>query len=120
MFFQREKFKNYQNFEEVEEIQRKKHVKNEQEKTTQRIEIIKKEQEEKENEERQLQEERARITLEGVKDKEKKLLDQRSQPLRQYLSDQVVPILTSGIIQICKEKPEDPVDFLVKNVYGIR
>jgi len=51
--------------------------------------------------------------LEALKDKEKKLLDERSLPLRNYLAGQVVPILTSGIIQICKEKPEDPVDFLV-------
>lgn len=61
-----------------------------------------------------LQEEKARLKLESIKEQEKKLLDERSQPLRQYLADMVVPILTSGIIQICKEKPDDPVDFLVK------
>jgi len=55
--------------------------------------------------------------LEALKDKEKKLLDARSLPLRNYLADQVVPILTSGIIQICKEKPEDPVDFLAEYLF---
>ncbi len=98
----------------MEELERKERVTIEEEKAKQRLDLIRKEREEKENEERVLQEERARITLEGVRDKEKKLLDQRSLPLRQYLSDQVVPILTSGIIKICKEKPEDPVDFLVR------
>lgn len=55
------------------------------------------------------------MKIESLKEQEKKLLDERSQPLRQYLADMVVPILTSGIIQICKERPDDPVDFLVDN-----
>lgn len=75
--------------------------------------MVKRLQEEKDQEERQLQEEKARITREALKEKEKKLLDERSQPLRQYLTDEVVPILRSGIIQICKQRPADPVDFLV-------
>lgn len=110
---QKEKFKNYQNFEEVEEEKRKEVFKTQQEEKIKQQEAHRKIQDEKDNEDRLLQDEKARITLEALKDKEKKLLDARSLPLRNYLSNQVVPILTSGIIQICKEKPEDPVDFLV-------
>jgi len=72
---------------------------------------------EKEGEERKLQEEKAKLKMETIKEEEKKLLDVRSQPLRQYLADNVVPILTEGIIQICKEKPEDPVDFLAEFLF---
>ena len=40
------------------------------------------------------------------------MLDKRSQPIRQYLMDKVVPYLTEGLINLCKEVPEDPTDFL--------
>jgi len=39
-------------------------------------------------------------------------LDSRSQPIRQYLMDTVVPHLTEGLIQLCKVVPEDPTDYL--------
>jgi len=113
----KEKFKNYQNFEEVDEGQRKEVFKTQQEEKIKQQEAHRKIQDEKDNEDRLLQDEKARITLEALKDKEKKLLDARSLPLRNYLADQVVPILTSGIIQICKEKPEDPVDFLAEYLF---
>jgi hypothetical protein len=32
---------------------------------------------------------------------------------RQYLSENVVPFLTEGILEIYQQKPEDPLDFLV-------
>ena len=31
--------------------------------------------------------------------------------------DNVVPILTEGLIQVCKEIPEDPVDFLAEYLF---
>ena len=40
------------------------------------------------------------------------MLDSRSQPIRQYLMDTVVPHLTEGLIQLCKVIPEDPTDYL--------
>ena len=46
------------------------------------------------------------------------MLDTRSQPIRQYLMDNVVPHLTQGLIDLCKRVPTDPVeclaDFLLK------
>jgi adenylate kinase len=50
--------------------------------------------------------------LEKLRDQERDLLDQRSQPIRQYLMDNVVPHLTEGLIDLCKTIPEDPVDYL--------
>ncbi|KAK2076481.1 hypothetical protein QBZ16_001007 [Prototheca wickerhamii] len=34
-------------------------------------------------------------------------------PVRQYLESTVVPLLTAGMQQLVKERPEDPVAFLV-------
>lgn len=50
--------------------------------------------------------------IEKLREQERDLLDQRSQPIRQYLMDNVVPHLTEGLIDLCKTIPEDPVDYL--------
>lgn len=55
--------------------------------------------------------------LERIKEQERELLDTRSQPIRQYLMDNVVPILTEGLIDVCKELPEDPVDYLSEYLF---
>ena len=55
--------------------------------------------------------------LEKIKEQERELLDTRSQPIRQYLMDNVVPILTEGLIDVCKELPENPVDFLAEYLF---
>lgn len=44
---------------------------------------------------------------------EMELLEARSLPLRNYLMKNVVPSLTDAILDCCKIKVEDPVDFLV-------
>ena len=40
------------------------------------------------------------------------MLDTRSQPLRQYLADNVVPYITEGLIELCKDMPSNPILFL--------
>ena len=50
--------------------------------------------------------------MEQIRESERDLLDKRSQPIRQYLMDKVVPHLTEGLINLCKEVPDDPTDFL--------
>lgn len=50
--------------------------------------------------------------LEKIRQQERDLLDQRSQPIRQYLMDNVVPHLTEGLIELCKKLPEDAIDHL--------
>jgi len=111
------KFENYQSFEAMEEEKRKQAVEEKNKKELAEKEEHQRKLNEKEGEERKLQEEKAKLKMETIKEEEKKLLDVRSQPLRQYLADNVVPILTEGIIQICKEKPEDPVDFLAEFLF---
>lgn len=61
---------------------------------------------------RKVKEEKEALKLEKLREQERDLLDQRSQPIRQYLMDNVVPHLTEGLIDLCKDIPDDPVDYL--------
>ena len=45
------------------------------------------------------------------------LLEVRSIPLRNYLMQNVIPTLTEGLIEVCKLKPEDPVDYLADYLF---
>jgi len=53
------------------------------------------------------------IKLEEVRKQEQEVLEVQSIPLRNYLMKYVMPTLTSGLIDICKIRPEDPIDYLV-------
>ena len=52
-----------------------------------------------------------------VKQQEHELLEVRSIPLRNYLMQNVIPTLTEGLIEVCKLKPEDPVDYLAEYLF---
>ncbi len=51
--------------------------------------------------------------LEEVKQEEYELLETQSIPLRNYLMKHVMPTLTQGLIDCCKVRPDDAVDYLV-------
>jgi adenylate kinase len=51
--------------------------------------------------------------LEQIKKEELEYLETQSVPLRNYLMTHVMPTLTKGLIECCKQKPEDPIDYLV-------
>jgi hypothetical protein len=51
--------------------------------------------------------------LNEVKREEYELLEAQSIPLRNYLMKHVMPTLTQGLIDCCKTRPEDPLDYLV-------
>jgi len=52
-----------------------------------------------------------------VQQQEHELLEVRSIPLRNYLMQNVIPTLTEGLIEVCKLKPEDPVDYLAEYLF---
>ncbi|XP_036449297.1 LOW QUALITY PROTEIN: adenylate kinase 7 [Colossoma macropomum] len=52
--------------------------------------------------------------LDEVKRQEDELLEDHSVPLRHYLMRDVMPTLTQGLIECCRIRPEDPVDFLAE------
>lgn len=51
--------------------------------------------------------------LSELKRQEYELLEAHALPLRNYLMKYVMPSLSEAMLDCCKIKPEDPVDFLV-------
>ena len=49
-----------------------------------------------------------------LQQQERELLEVRAIPLRNYLMQNVIPTLTEGLIEVCKLKPDDPVDYLAE------
>ncbi|CAG5133898.1 unnamed protein product, partial [Candidula unifasciata] len=87
---------------------------------------IKKEAEEKAEREKQeaeeLQERKRRQEewsqrLTEVKREEFELLEAQSIPLRNYLMKHVMPTLTQALIDCCKTRPEDPIDYLAEYLF---
>ena len=52
--------------------------------------------------------------LEQVKKEEYESLETQSIPLRNYLMAHVMPTLTQGLIDCCKVRPDDSIDYLVR------
>ena len=42
------------------------------------------------------------------------LLEKKSEILRRYLSENIIPVLSKGILHICQNLPDDPVESLAK------
>ncbi|XP_033112222.1 adenylate kinase 7-like [Anneissia japonica] len=87
---------------------------------------LKKELEEKEEIERKEAEEKAETIkrqtewanrLEEVKRQEQELLETQSIPLRNYLMKHVMPTLTQGLIDCCRVRPDDAIDYLAEYLF---
>lgn len=59
-----------------------------------------------------------RVRLAEVKKQEQELLENQSIPLRNYLMKHVMPTLSQGLIECCKIRPDDPIDFVVSACPG--
>lgn len=55
--------------------------------------------------------------LEQIKKEELEYLETQSVPLRNYLMTHVMPTLTKGLIECCKHKPQDPIDYLAEYLF---
>ena len=51
--------------------------------------------------------------MDKAKEQERELLESRSQQMRKYLMDKVIAVLAEGVLKICKEQPNDPIEYLV-------
>lgn len=108
---------NYMTFDEEAEKVRISKVKEQvNEKKIKEAEILERE-EYVEKQWRKQKEEYTKSRFEQIKEQEKDLLDSKSQPIRAYLVDNVVPTLTEGLIEVCKNQPNDPVDFLAEFLF---
>lgn len=52
--------------------------------------------------------------IESIKKEEFARLEKHSETLRQYLMQFVVPTLTTGLIDVCRETPDDPIAYLAE------
>ncbi|KAI9140724.1 hypothetical protein BKA69DRAFT_1125458 [Paraphysoderma sedebokerense] len=57
------------------------------------------------------------IRINEVRQQEKEVLETQSLPLRNYLMKHVLPTLTTGLIEVCKVRPEDPIDYLAEFLF---
>ncbi|KAF0719337.1 Aste57867_1121 [Aphanomyces stellatus] len=55
--------------------------------------------------------------LEVIQREEMDILEARSKPLRAYLMETVIPILTEGMLEVVKVQPEDPIDYLADYLF---
>ncbi|KAF0976076.1 hypothetical protein FDP41_004752 [Naegleria fowleri] len=100
---------------EIEEKERKKQAREEE-----RLMLEKQKQDEAAALKRKQADEREKILksdaerLEEIRRQEKMMLEVKSQPLRMYLMENVIPVLTKGLIEVCQMQPEDPVDYLAE------
>ena len=54
-----------------------------------------------------------------VKHQEQETLEAASLPLRTYLMKHIMPTLTAGLLEVCKARPDDPVDFLAEYLFKL-
>ncbi len=56
------------------------------------------------------------LALLKAKHRERDLLEYRSRRTRQYMAANVTSVLAEGILKLCEEQPEDPIESLVITV----
>ena len=54
-----------------------------------------------------------------VKHQEQETLEAASLPLRTYLMKHIMPTLTAGLLEVCKARPDDPVDCLAEYLFKL-
>eukprot|EP01062_Namystynia_karyoxenos_P058355 TRINITY_DN49916_c0_g1_i1.p1 TRINITY_DN49916_c0_g1~~TRINITY_DN49916_c0_g1_i1.p1 ORF type:complete len:909 (+),score=488.48 TRINITY_DN49916_c0_g1_i1:96-2729(+) len=93
---------------------RQRRIEQEQEEQRQLAELQRqqREKEEKESQLRLRQQEEERLA--AMKAEEKEMLEIRKEPLKEYLMANIIPVLTKGLIEVCEQRPEDPIDYLAE------
>ena len=70
------------------------------------------------------EEEKIQQKLNEIKERETNLLEKKSEVLRRYLSENVMPLLAKGVLNVCQNMPDDPVEalanFLLENSLDIK
>ena len=111
------KILNYQMFDNEIEKQEKYKVNS---KVAKHSEVVNKEFIENEfydNEKEKVKEDFNKSKLSDLEKKEKEMLEKKSEVLRRYLAENVIPVLSKGILHVCQTLPEDPVDSLATYLF---
>jgi len=97
---------------ELERLGMEKKIKKE---ALEKLELQRKEEEEKKETQRRKEEWATRVK--EVKEQEEEVLQAQSYPLRNYLMKHVMPTLNQGLIEVCKVRPEDAIDYLAEYLF---
>eukprot|EP01006_Ploeotia_vitrea_P017681 TRINITY_DN48919_c0_g1_i2.p1 TRINITY_DN48919_c0_g1~~TRINITY_DN48919_c0_g1_i2.p1 ORF type:complete len:826 (+),score=160.59 TRINITY_DN48919_c0_g1_i2:58-2535(+) len=54
------------------------------------------------------------LRLAAIQAQEREMLEVRKEPLKLYLMENVIPLLTKGLIEVCEVRPTDPIDYLAE------
>ncbi|KAI8854406.1 hypothetical protein BC829DRAFT_424481 [Chytridium lagenaria] len=68
-------------------------------------------------EKKRVEEEKRNARMEEIRKQEQDVLEAQSVPLRNYLMKYVMPTLTTGLIEVCKARPDDPIDYLAEFLF---
>eukprot|EP00754_Rhynchopus_humris_P009185 Rhum_TRINITY_DN13951_c0_g1::Rhum_TRINITY_DN13951_c0_g1_i2::g.65818::m.65818 len=97
-----------------EEQQRVRALEDEQRQQREKQEQARRAQEQTQKEELEALQRQEAQRIADLKAQERAMLEARKEPLKQYLMANIVPVLTKGIIEVCEQRPEDPIDFLAE------
>jgi len=78
---------------------------------------VKQDQEGKMKEGKQIRHKMIDEKMKVLREQEKENVESKSTALRSYLIDNVIPVLTDGLIMTCKTMPDDPVDYLAEYLF---
>lgn len=101
--------------QEIADRDRENYEREQEEKRREQFELERAEAEEARERAKKLEEWRSRLN--EVKRQELDRLELQSVPLRNYLMKNVMPTLTQGLMECCKVRPDDPVDFLAEYLF---
>ncbi|KAK7104086.1 adenylate kinase 7-like [Littorina saxatilis] len=101
--------------EELEEMRRQEEEDRQKKESEDKAERERKEAEE--SQERKNRQEEWASRLNEVKKEEYQLLQAQSIPLRNYLMQHVMPTLTQSLIDCCKARPDDPIDYIAEYLF---
>ena len=106
------KIQNYQIFDELYEKEEKKKIDDVISTMSTKIDQEFQENEFYDNEKEEVRKNYNKEKIAELEKHEKELLEKKSEVLRRYLAENVIPVLSKGILHVCQTLPEDPVDAL--------
>ena len=111
-----------ENLEEKEE--NKTVIEKEEPKEENNITTVKEKEDKVEEEKKEEEKPKPKSKIELEKENEFKLLEKKSEVLRRYLAENVLPLLSLGILHVANERPDDPVealaDYLLAKTFEVK
>ena len=111
------KIANYQIFDNQQEYLYKNEINSKVSKASQEVTKEFEEDEFYDNEKEKVKEDYNKGKASDLEKHEKELLEKKSEVLRRYLAENVIPVLSKGILNVCQKLPEDPVDELANYLF---